>query len=381
MILKKILSQVPFLNWTFYGITLGSWLAFVVISVLVFLGLRWIQRLLVRWLGRLVSHTATRFDDFIVKLIRETSRVFLALVALYAGSSALTLRPRTTVVIESIVLVAFLVQVGLWGSQIIGYAIQKLSRRPDTEDGGLATAMGALTFITRIAWWSILGLLILSTLGINITALVAGLGVGGVAIALAVQSILGDLFASLSILLDKPFAVGHFIVIDDLAGTVEHVGIKSTRVRSLSGEEIVLSNGDLLKSRIHNYKHLYERRVLFGFGVTYDTKYEKLVAIPSMVREIIEQIPKTRFDRTHFKAYGDSSLNFEVVYYVLSPDYNLYMDIQQNINLGIYQRFEEQRIEFAFPTRTLYVYQSTPSAPSGDSQTGPERDLSQGSGD
>jgi small-conductance mechanosensitive channel len=192
-------------------------------------------------------------------------------------------------------------------------------------------------------------------LDVNITTLIAGLGVGGIAVALAVQSILSDLFASLSILLDKPFAVGHFIVVDSIAGTVAHVGLKTTRVRSLSGEEIVLSNTDLLKSRIHNYKRLFERRVLFGFGVTYNTGYDALAAIPSVVREIVQSIPKTRFDRAHFKDYGDSSLNFEVVYFVLDSDYNVYMDVQQAINLEIYRRFEQARIEFAFPTRTLYV--------------------------
>jgi small-conductance mechanosensitive channel len=186
--------------------------------------------------------------------------------------------------------------------------------------------------------------------------------VGGIAIALAGQNVLGDLFASLSILLDRPFVVGEFIVIDSLAGTVEHVGLKTTRIRSLSGEQIVMSNGDLLKSRIHNYKKLTERRIVFGFGVTYDTGYEKLAKIPAMVREVVTGVGKTRFDRAHFKEYGDSSLNFEVVYVVLDPDYNIYMDIQQKINLEIYRRFEEQGIEFAFPTRTLYLNSVTPSA-------------------
>jgi hypothetical protein len=195
-----------------------------------------------------------------------------------------------------------------------------VDRQPQGEEARLATAIGAIHFIARVAVWALVGLLVLSALNINITALIAGLGIGGVAVALAAQNVLGDLFASLSILLDRPFAVGHFIVVGDMAGTVEHVGIKSTRIRSLSGEEIVQSNTNLLNARIHNYRHLYDRRVLFAFGVTYDTPYQKLTAIPEIVREIIQGIEKTRFDRAHFKEYGDSALNFEVVYYVLSPE-------------------------------------------------------------
>jgi len=192
-------------------------------------------------------------------------------------------------------------------------------------------------------------------LGFNVTTLVASLGIGGVAVALAVQNILGDLFASLSIALDKPFVIGDFIVVDDIAGTVEHVGLKTTRVRSLSGEQVVFSNADLLKSRIHNYKRLYERRVLFGFGVLYRTPPEQLAAIPPMVREIITGQVGTRFDRAHFKGFGASSLDFEVVYFVLDPDYNRYMDIQQAINLELVNRFAAAGVEFAFPTRTVHI--------------------------
>jgi small-conductance mechanosensitive channel len=184
---------------------------------------------------------------------------------------------------------------------------------------------------------------------------VAGLGIGGIAVALAIQNILGDLFASLSIALDKPFVIGDFIIVDQLLGTVEHIGLKTTRIRSLSGEQIVFSNADLLNSRIRNYKRMYERRVVFSIGVTYQTPYEKLASIGTTLKEIIESQPDVRFDRAHFREYADSSLNYEVVYYVKSPDYNRYMDIQQAINLEIYRRFQDGGIEFAYPTRTLYL--------------------------
>jgi small-conductance mechanosensitive channel len=195
----------------------------------------------------------------------------------------------------------------------------------------------------------------LDNVGIKVTALVAGLGVGGIAIALAVQNILGDLFASLSIVLDKPFVVGDFVILGEFMGNVEHVGLKTTRVRSLSGEQIVFSNNDLLSSRLRNFGRLRERRALFTLGVTYQTPREKLQKIPGMIKQAIESIEKTRFDRSHFKSYGAFSLDFETVYYVLGADYALYMDIQQKINLQIHEMFENEGIEFAYPTQTVFV--------------------------
>jgi len=192
-------------------------------------------------------------------------------------------------------------------------------------------------------------------MGVDITALIAGLGIGGIAVALALQNVLGDLFASLSIVLDKPFVIGDFIIVDDLLGTVEHIGLKTTRVRSLFGEQLVFSNSDLLNSRIRNYKRMHERRIVFSLGVTYQTPYEKLAAIPDIIREIIELQEQVRFDRAHFKEYGDFALEFEIVYYMLVPDYNAYMDTQQAINLALYERFEKEGISFAYPTQTLYV--------------------------
>jgi small-conductance mechanosensitive channel len=201
--------------------------------------------------------------------------------------------------------------------------------------------------------------LVLDNLGVNITGLVAGLGIGGIAVALALQNILGDLFASLSIVLDKPFVIGDFVVVDSLSGTIEHIGLKTTRIRSLRGEQLIFSNNDLLKSRIRNYKRMSERRIDFSFGVVYQTPLEKLKAIKKIVSDIIEKGEKTRFDRVHFKEYGDSSLNFEVVYFVTDPDYNIYMDVQEAINLEIFRCFAEEGIEFAYPTRTIFIQHET----------------------
>jgi small-conductance mechanosensitive channel len=191
--------------------------------------------------------------------------------------------------------------------------------------------------------------------GVEVDTLVASLGIGGVAAALAVQNILSDLFASLSIALDQPFEIGDFIVFGGDMGTIERIGIRSTRVRSLSGEQLVISNTDLLDSRIHNYKRMAERRVVFSFGVVYETPPELLARIPGIVEEIIAQQGQTRFDRAHLKEFGDFSLNFEAVYYVLAPEYGTYMDIQQAINLALHARFEREGIEFAYPTQLVYL--------------------------
>ena len=189
----------------------------------------------------------------------------------------------------------------------------------------------------------------------DFTGILAGLGIGGLALALAVQNILGDLFASLSIVLDKPFVVGDFLAVGEHLGSVEKIGLKTTRLRSLSGEQLVFSNTDLLNSRVRNFGRMFERRVVFTLGVTYQTPRDKLKLIPRIIREAVEAQQNTRFDRSHFSQYGDFSLNFESVYYVLSRDYNQYMDIQQSIYLAIHEGFEAEGIEFAYPTQTLFL--------------------------
>ena len=203
--------------------------------------------------------------------------------------------------------------------------------------------------------WALVTLLTLDNLGIDITALVAGLGIGGIAVALAVQNIFGDLFASLSITLDRPFVVGDFLIVDAVRGTVESIGIISTRLRSLDGEQIVMPNSDLLSSRVRNYGRMLERRVLFRTAVTYETPIEALERVPRLIRDIVEGQGDTRFDRSHFAAHGAASLDFETVYYVRSPDYNRYMDVQQAINLRLHREFQKLGIEFAYPTQKVFV--------------------------
>jgi small-conductance mechanosensitive channel len=351
-----------FLTQRFYGNQVWVWFLAVFVAIVVIVLLRLLQRFALRRLRRLAERTVTQVDDLLADLFGRTRLFFLIAIALYAGSLALTFPPIIAGVINTLAVLALLIQAGIWGTGMVTFLIARAMKRKLKEDAATATSMAALGVIVKLVLWAVVLLLALDNIGVNITALVAGLGIGGIAVALALQNILGDLFASLSIILDKPFVIGDFIIVDDLLGTVERIGLKTTRVRSLYGEQLVFSNSDLLKSRIRNYKHMFERRIVFGLGVTYQTPYEKLARIPEIICEIIEAQNRARFDRAHFKEYGDFALKFEVVYYVLVPDYNIYMDIQQAINLGIYERFEQEGIDFAYPTQTLYLGPESPAS-------------------
>lgn len=346
---------MPFLEKTFLDNTVMTWgYALVVVAGAVLL-LLILRNVVGRRLIKLVSRTNNRYDDLIIELLRGTRWFFILAVAIYLGSQVLTLPDQATNIIHVAVILLILIQGGIWGNALITFG---LDRYKEARGEGSQSTVTALGFVGRVILWAVVLLLMLDNIpGVEITTLVAGLGVTSVAVALAVQNILGDLFASLSIVLDQPFVIGDFIIVGDFLGTVEHIGLKSTRVRSLSGEEIVFSNSDLLDSRIRNYKKMQERRIVFNLGVTYQTTHEQLVAIPAMVEEIITEQPDVRFDRAHFNQFGDSALMFEVVYYMQTADYNVYMDTQQAINLELFRRFEEAGIEFAYPTQTLFVSQ------------------------
>lgn len=340
---------------SWYGNAGLRWVIASAVAVILWVVLRIAKSVLHRrmeaWSGRWKSE----WPEAVAALLAQTRFWFLTIESLYLGSLVLDLPDKVRSIIGSIAIITLLIQAALWGNATLTFWLNRYVKRRIETDAAAVTTISAIGFLGRLVLWSLVLLLGLANLGVDITALIAGLGVGGVAVALAAQNILGDLFASLSIVLDKPFVMGDFIIVGDYMGTVEHVGLKTTRVRSLSGEQLVFSNNDLLQSRIRNYKRMQERRVVFSLGVTYDTPHEKLAAIPAAIREIVESQEQTRFDRTHFKEYGDSSLKFEIVYYMLTADYNIYMDVQQAINLEIYRKFEQDEIEFAYPTRTLYV--------------------------
>jgi small-conductance mechanosensitive channel len=344
---------VPDLSNVFYGNDIKTWLTALGIALGFMILLRVVEQVLIVRVQRLTRKTDTVIDDAIVGSLRKTKLTYLFVASAFLGSLVLTLPDRLRSVAWQVLVVATLLQAGIWVST--GLQIWLENYRASEDDGANRTTMNAVSFLVRVALWTTVLLLILDNLGVDVTALVTGLGIGGVAVALAVQNVLSDLFASLSIVLDKPFVNGDFIVVGDLAGSVEHVGIKTTRIRSISGEQLVFSNNDLLTSRIRNFGRMNERRVVFSIGVTYQTPADKLERIPSIIEDVVKAQERVRFDRSHFASYGDSSLNFETVYFVESADYTQHMDILQAVNLAIFRRFEDEGIEFAYPTQTLFV--------------------------
>jgi small-conductance mechanosensitive channel len=325
----------------------------------VWIGVTLVLWLVVRVVGGRASNffrrTSTKLDDYLADLLSATRWFFLLAIGLYAAVLTLEVTPLVQLRITQLAFLALVVQGVIWFNRILARYIEQTTHARVEEDPGAVTTVQAVGFVGRLVAYSVALLLALSNLGFEVGPLVASLGIGGIAVALALQNVLGDLFASLSIVLDKPFVVGDFLIVGDFLGSVEKVGLKTTRLRSLSGEQLVFSNSDLLASRIRNYKRMQERRVVFGFGVTYQTSADDLEALAPLARSIVEAQPNVRFDRSHFKAFGASSLDFEVVYYVLSADYAEYMDVQQAINLALFRSLEQRGIEFAYPTQTLHV--------------------------
>jgi small-conductance mechanosensitive channel len=351
------------LEYSILGNSLQNWLIALCIATVTLSALYLIKRLGLSRLTALAKQTENTWDDAVADMLSRTRSPFILIVAIFLGSLSLTLGSEYRQIIYSIAAISLLVQGGLWLNSLLVFWLKQDQEQRKKTDPASVAAVNAMGFVGRLVLWAVVLLLVLDNLGVDVTALVAGLGVGGIAVALAVQNILGDLFASLSIVLDKPFTIGDFLVIDDYLGSVEHIGLKTTRMRSLSGEQLVFSNTDLLKSRIKNYGRMFERRVVFEIGVTYQTPHDKIVRIPAIIREAVEAQEPVRFDRSHFRSYEDFSLVFETVYYVLSPDYNIYMDIQQAINLQIHASFEQEAIEFAYPTQTLFIEKSGRLAP------------------
>lgn len=345
-------------NVQLWGNQLQDWLMAGGMMAGVLLVLIILKYLVKNRLLRAVRDSATEVDDFLVPIVRQT-RVFTFLaLGLYLGSLFLDLPPRVDDPLEKVLRVVAFLQIGFWGMGMISFYVNReVSGKLERDSGEAATTIDAFGLVAKIGLWVVISLLILDNLGVQVSSLVASLGIGGIAVALAVQNMLEDLFASLSIALDKPFVIGDFIVIDEYSGNVEDIGLKSTRIRSLSGEELVFSNADLLNSRIRNYKRLQTRRIEFHIGVVYGTPAEKLARIPEIVEEIISPIESVQFDRAHFDELGDYALMYEIIYLVEQPDYATYMDVQEEINLGLYQRFEEEGIEFAYPTQTLFLEQ------------------------
>ncbi len=308
-------------------------------------------------LRKVSAGTDTYLDDLILNVLSVTRQYFMIIVSLYAGIQLVKLPKNYQDWDERIFVVIFALQAIIWGKEAVSswveFTVQKKNNDPSVR-----TTMGFIGLIVKFAIIASILLFALNNLGVNVSTFIAGLGVGGVAIALATQNILGDLFSSLSIVLDKPFVIGDFIVVNDWMGTVEHVGLKTTRIRSLAGEQIVVSNTNLLSAKISNFKRMQERRVVFKLGVTYSTKRENLKMAPKLIEKTIKKYEKTRFDRSHFLNYGAFSLDIETAYYILSPEFIDYADIHQNILLDLHEAFEANDLNFAFPTQTIQLERS-----------------------
>jgi small-conductance mechanosensitive channel len=368
------MQDSPFMAWiqetTFLGVPLWSLLVAGAAAVATYVAILVVLALLTGRAKRWASQSESGMATTVVDVLEGTSRLLVLLVALLVGASLLDLPGRWESRLSQLWFVAVALQMGLWGMRAIGIGVRQYVARHSaagmTQVGASATLM---SWGLRTLLWSVILLAILSNVGVNITAFIASLGVGGIAVALAVQNILGDLFASLAIAVDKPFRVGDFVVVGDVAGTVQMIGLKTTRIRSLQGEEVVMSNTDLLKQTINNYRPMRERRIVFAFGLPYDTPVDKVEAVSGIVQRVVQALPQLRFDRAHFKAFGTHALEFEVVYIVEDPSFNVYMDKQQAINLGLMREFASLGVQFALPTRMVHVA-SVPPAADGTAEGG-----------
>jgi len=313
-----------------------------------------VEAVVVRRLKGWAETTPTTLDVFAVDRIQKNA-IPLAYVGIAeAGLRVLTLTPSVAKIIDTAgIVLAGLIGI-LFSLALVRYGFQEYMRKQG-EDASRDRALKGIMSLINAVVWVVGSIFLLDNLGFKISAVVAGLGIGGIAVALAAQTVLGDLFAYFTILFDRPFEIGDFIIVGDHMGVIERLGIKTTRISSLSGEQIVVSNKDLTDSRVRNYKRMAKRRVVFHLGVTYQTPAERLREIPGIVRGIFGEIEGATLDRVHFSSYGDFSLTYEIVYYVDGNDYTKYMDIQQRANLRIYEEFEKARIEFAYPTQTLYL--------------------------
>ncbi|MEX0896237.1 MAG: mechanosensitive ion channel family protein [Patescibacteria group bacterium] len=343
----------PFWQWSIFQNTLEEYVIAALLFIVFFVGLKILRSVVFTQLRKLVKKTDIRFLHFLVEGLYKLHPWFLSFLAIYAAVSTLQLYSALQQALDWILVI----WVGIQAVKILQNAVDQVvenvaSKQDDAES---ETALGHLAMVGKIVLWIIAVLMILSNMGIEITSLIAGLGIGGIAIAFAVQNILSDLFGSFAIFFDKPFVKGDFIVIGENSGTVEKVGIKTTRIRALQGEEVIISNKELTSARIQNFKRLTRRRIAFDFGIIYESKNAALRKIPTITEKIITDVEQTDFSRTHFKSFGDSALIFETVYFVDAPDYKTYMDAQQEINFQLKEALEKNKTPMAYPTQTLYM--------------------------
>lgn len=336
------------------GIPPAEWLLAGVVGLVVWAVL-WILRDLTA--SRYQKYASTKNPTLlrlIAYLIGNTTQILFFAVALDAAQESLTLPDKVQRIVSNTVMILILVQIGLWAGRSVRFYLE-MKERERGADRVFSGSLDIISFVARVLIWSLLILVALDNLGVNITALLAGLGVGGVAVALALQNILGDLFASLSIALDKPFVIGDNLTIDAFIGKVEHIGIKTTRLRSEGGEQIILSNADILKSRVRNFGRLSQQRILATIRLGFDTPTEKLRALPKLLEDVVREHPQAHFERCHLKTLGESAFQFELSYFVQQPSANPILDLQQAVNFRIIDELRRLGLEFAYPAQRVFV--------------------------
>lgn len=342
------------LQTSFLQNSVQDYLVFIGTFVLGIFVIRMVKSITLHRMKAWAEKTSATIDDFLISIFEKKLIPMLYLGVFYLTVKTLTMTASAGRIIDVaclIVLTYFSMRLIM---QLLNYTLETYWIKKEVDESRQRSLSGILKII-KVVIWGVAITFLLDNLGFKISAVVAGLGIGGIAVALAAQTILGDLFSYFVIFFDKPFEIGDFIIIDTYLGTIEHIGIKTTRVRSLGGEQLVFANTDLTNSRVRNYKRMEKRRIVFKIGFIYQTTLEQLKEIPGIIRKVIEDIESAVYDRAHFASYGNFSLDFEIVYYVMSSDYNKYMDIQQEINFALKEEFEKRGIEFAYPTQTLYL--------------------------
>jgi small-conductance mechanosensitive channel len=345
---------MEFLNTEYYGNSIQNYLTVVGMILGGMLIIRLFRKGILLRLKKWATTTETNFDDYVVSAVERFILPMLNVGVMYFSIKYLNLTEEASKILRNGFIIAFTFYAIRLTTSSLKILLESYAKRQEGGEEKVKQLKGIMIVIS-ILIWSMGGVFLFDNLGYDVTAIITGLGIGGLAVALAAQTILGDLFNYFVIFFDRPFEIGDYIVVDDKRGNVEYIGIKTTRIKSLSGEQIIISNSDLTNSRVHNFKRMEKRRIVFNLGVTYQTPPDQLREIPGIIRKIITEQNDAQIDRCHFATYGDFSLNFETVYYVTEPDYAKYMDIQESINLQIFEAFSERKIDFAYPTQTLFL--------------------------
>jgi len=349
---EQFLNQ-PFLQNSFLNNSVLDYIIAILSFIVFLIILKIFQAIILKKLDKFAQKTKTDIDDTLIEIVKSVKPPFYSFLAFYLSLFFLTINPIGQKVINALLIIWLTYQVIQALQILVDYILKKKIIKG--KDGEAKKGIKYLSALIKISLWLLGALVVLGNLGVDVTSLIAGLGIGGIAVALALQNILGDLFSSLAIYFDKPFEVGDYIIVGQDKGIVERIGIKTTRIRASDGEEIIIANNELTSARIQNFKSVEQRRSLVKIGVTYNTTQTKLKLIPKTLKDIVESTKLTQFDRANFMEFGDSALIFELSFYVNTQDYRKFLDVQEQVLYKIKYNFEKEKIEMAFPTQTIYL--------------------------